>query len=302
MLFFKTKQHGEGLLPPPAPFPDMEFSDIGLDQHIKKPALVDTTIVDTAIVDNVIKKSIFDAPDVKEFGDLMKDLDKEAEQKNPISKKEKSPKKAKALAVKMESAVKEETKKQKNPKSQEPEIEELKSELPEELEGFDISFEKELDFGYLGEELGFTDKMPTNKLEHQTKKPKEIFEAEEEIKSAIEKIKKREKTPFLGRLFGKKENRDIPQESWNLDKPRLEQPKEENLIPQPAKADSLSAVQDKINKARTALTNFDLRTAKANYIEIMKIYNNMNPKEQARVFHDIRELYFERKSAEGLKV
>lgn len=284
MLFFKTKQYGEELLPPPPPFPDMEFSDIGLDQYIKKPALVDTAI----------KQSIFDAPDVKEFGDLMKDLEQEANQKKPISKKEKSPKKAKALAVKKE--------------NKEFGIDEIELELPK---GLKKSSEKEiklpesleeLNFGYLGEELGFTDKMPTNKIEQQTKKPKEILEAEEEIKGAIEKIKKREKTSFLGRLLGKKENREIPQESWNLDETNLEQPKGENLISQPEKADSISAVNDKINNARAALTDFDLRTAKTDYIEIMKIYNSMKPEEQAKVYHDIRELYFERKSAEGLKV
>ena len=67
-------------------------------------------------------------------------------------------------------------------------------------------------------------------------------------------------------------------------------------------ADKVSMIQNDIKKAREALMGFDLETAKMNYIEIIKLYNNIKPEEQAKVYRDIKELYFERKSAEELKV
>ena len=66
--------------------------------------------------------------------------------------------------------------------------------------------------------------------------------------------------------------------------------------------DNLSKIQNKINEARQALMKFDLKTAKRNYIEAMRLYNNISPEDKAKVYHDIKELYFERKSAEELKV
>ncbi len=264
MLFFKPKQYGEELLPPP--FPDEGLSGIGLEQDIKN-------IKKSALVETAIKQSIFDSPDVKEFDDLMKGLDEEANQKTPIIKKEKIPKKA--LPVKNVKAI----------------------ELPETLEGSDIEgFEKD---------IGLNDGAAKG-LKQESKNQKEILEAEEEIKSAIEKIKKQEKSSLFGRLFRKAEKIGIRQPEISngklLEKDEIKNHEIKNLMPQTEKFDSISAINDKLNKARTSLTNFDLRAAKADYIEIMKIYNNMNPEEQAKVYHDVREIYFERKSAEGLKV
>ena len=66
--------------------------------------------------------------------------------------------------------------------------------------------------------------------------------------------------------------------------------------------DNISKIQNNISKARDALMKFDLETAKKNYIDAMELYNILKPEEQAKVYHDFRELYFERKSAEELKV
>jgi len=61
-------------------------------------------------------------------------------------------------------------------------------------------------------------------------------------------------------------------------------------------------IQSKINDARQALMRFDLETAKRSYIEVLRLYNNMTSEEKVKVYHDIKELYSERKSAEELKV
>ena len=66
--------------------------------------------------------------------------------------------------------------------------------------------------------------------------------------------------------------------------------------------DSISVIQNHVNGARHALMKFDLGTAKKNYIDAMRVYNSLNPEEQAKVYNEIRDLYFERKSAEELKV
>ena len=66
--------------------------------------------------------------------------------------------------------------------------------------------------------------------------------------------------------------------------------------------DQTSMIQTKINEAKQALMKFDLEAAKRNYIEIMKIYNDIKPEEQSKVYQDLRDLYFERKNAEELKV
>lgn len=164
-------------------------------------------------------------------------------------------------------------------------------ELPDTLEGFGIEgAEKDIDLPDTLEELGIEDvgkgisaENGFENIKGQTaEKPKEILEAEEEIQSAIEKIKLKEKPSFLNRLFQKKEK---PAEIYSA----------------PA-ADNFSQIQNSISRARDALSRFDLKAAKRNYIEIMRLYGRIKPEEQAKVYGEIRELYFERKSAEELKV
>ena len=124
-------------------------------------------------------------------------------------------------------------------------------------------------------------------VEKETKKPKEILEAEEEIKSAIENIKKQERPSILKRLFSK-----------NL----KEKTHEKHLMLELPAVDDISKIHSKINEARQALMKFDLETAKENYIEAMRLYNNISPEEKAKVYNAIKDLYFERKNAEDLKV
>lgn len=109
----------------------------------------------------------------------------------------------------------------------------------------------------------------------QHDKPVELLEAEEEIKSAIDSIRQSEKPSLFRKLFGKRKLSETIQPS-------------------------ISSIQTRISSARQALMKFDLEAAKRDYIEIMRIYNNIKPEDQAKVYHDVKDLYFERKSAEGI--
>ncbi len=298
MLFFKSKKYDE-ILPPPPPEAELE--------EIEKPELFDEVIKPEKVKETKEEAEFEDllkevkALKPKKVSKKLKTISKEKklivkpkiikkqvkkikEKKIPIKKiipvkrlKEKAPVK-KIVPIK----VKKTTKKQKA--FELPELEELglkepkfelskeeptekEIELPETLEDFDIED--------LGKEL---------ELEPKTK-PKELIEAEDEIKSAIEKIRYKERPSLFKRLFTKEKI----EETGPL---MLESPE----------VDGVSKIKNDLNKAREALMKFDLDTAKKNYIEIMGIYNNLRPEEQAKIYHEIRDLYFERKSAEELKV
>ena len=64
------------------------------------------------------------------------------------------------------------------------------------------------------------------------------------------------------------------------------------------RTDEIELVEEKIHKARLALMDFKFDMAKKVYIDIMRIYNDMDSKKKARVYPDIKDLYYERKSAE----
>ena len=316
MFFLKSKTKEEDLLPPPPPFPSMELEE-------EKEAVSDELKPETGNK----------ASEEEEFEDLLKDVrslkpKKEgitSRKKESFAKKPKIPKKAdlksfKKAKIKRLSAIKLKVKKQlplrklkagkiikklpklKSAKSKKentknidlifPEEETLSQrdvglpqdlgkaqeiELPDALEDFDM------DKG-LGNEIDDFEKA----AEKENAKPREIIDAEDEIRSAIDKIKEREKPSLFRRLFKKKEK--------TIEKP------EENLMPEISSLDGFSKIQDSIISARNALMRFDLETAKKNYIEIMKLYGSLKPEAQAKVYHDIRDLYFERKSAEELKV
>ena len=77
--------------------------------------------------------------------------------------------------------------------------------------------------------------------------------------------------------------------------------REQELIPE-FEEDDLAAIKKMIGNARSALMNLDLEAAKNDYMEIMLAYNKLKPEDQAKVYHEIRDLYYERKNAEELKV
>jgi len=115
-------------------------------------------------------------------------------------------------------------------------------------------------------------------------KPKELDDAKNEINEAIEKIKRKEKKSVFSRIFWKK-NKAPESVSYQA----------------PIPADNLSAVKAKIAMIREALMKFDTENAKMLYKEAMDIYNSMSHEDQAEVYNDIKEVYFERKSAEQFK-
>lgn len=121
-------------------------------------------------------------------------------------------------------------------------------------------------------------------------KPQEILEAEQEIRDAIEKIKIKEKPSFFRNLFAKREGTVIKDDSI-----------EEPSIPEAISVDGISFIQNKINEIRQYLTTLDLENARTSYIEIMSCYSSMKPEEKAIVYNDVREIYLERKNAEGIK-
>lgn len=274
MIFFKKKQ--EELLPPPPPFPSMELEE-------EKPKLFDE-IAQVGEFDELMEglnKSEFKGRTGKKAAKIAiskqkkaiapkKAAKSEAKKKTPALKAKKLPLKAtKKKVLKKDFGAKEENM---------PELEEIG--LPETLEGLK---QEQFEFPDKLEEVeGFEESKGTMEAGGLEIKPKEIIEAEEEIKTAIEKIKKKEKPSLLKRLFAK-------------------EAKKEGL-PEAAEIKGAWTIQNSLNKARDALARFDLQAAKRNYIEVMRIYSTLKPEEQAKVYHEIMELYFERKSAEELKV
>src|SRR3989338_7502315 len=100
--------------------------------------------------------------------------------------------------------------------------------------------------------------------------------------------------------FGKElwQEAEKPRKLFAKRKKEGEMPERQMELP----SDKISAIHGNVNEARQALMEFDLEKARKSYIEAMNLYNRINPEEQAKVYHDIKEIYLERKSAEGLKV
>lgn len=269
MLFLKPKPKFDELLPPPPP-PPIE----PVNQQIEKPKFFDEVIS--------TEKNQETFPEAQEFSDLVKELDKAAKPKKTLVKKEKIISKkskekqkiiAKAKLKAKQISTKNTIKKGKNidqDKISKPSFELPEFELPKELKQ-----EKEIELSDTLEDFS------------GIKKPEEIAEAEEEIKSAIEKAKEQEKPSFFKRLFSRRTKKEgiSPEEH----------------IAESSEANEISIIQENINKAREALMKFDLETAKNDYVEVMRLYSKMNQEDKAKVYQDIKDLYFERKSAEGLK-
>lgn len=313
MLFFKSKPKSDELLPPPPPFPSMELEEKEIS---KKPA------------EAMVKSSSRD-----EFEDLFKEVEslgkkeiarpaKELKIKLP---KEQPAKKLQAMlpklkkekikpAVKVQKPQKKEILQAKKPakiikaerkvipaKKQALKQAAIKVSNPQSFRFKDLGID-EIQIPKTGEiklehEIEFPDEMPESlkldvgnsqdfhgedlSFEFQLK-PREIQDAEKEIKSAIEKIRRGEKPSFFRKLFARKENG--------------------RKMPQIYEKDDMSAVNSRIKMARESLMKFDLDGARENYVEAMKVYKRMAPEEQAKVYNEIRDLYYERKSAEQLKV
>ncbi len=246
-LFFKHKAETDELLPPPSPFPSLELEE--------KPEEI---------------KELFSED---QFGDLFSDIKKEpdlekAKKVNKVPKRlsKKELRKLSKIKTKEAKLKKRGVKVKSAPKEEFYDLDKDFDFVPEQAEFQDL---EELDIGNL-------------KVEEEIK-PREIEEAEEEIASAIEGVKKHDKKSFFSSLFKKK---DVS---------------EHELIPE-IETDDLDDIKKRINDTRNALMNLDLEVAKKDYIEIMWLYNKLKPEDQVKVYHEIRDLYYERKNAEELKV
>lgn len=299
MLFSKLRaKSDEELLPPPPPFPSMEIEEEASEKATK--------------LERVDREYAGLLEDVKGLGE------KKAK-KTELKKKVSKPKavlakklpiekiKPKKSLIKAKEAPKKIVKKAKLRLAKKPlpaKTKLLKKErlpkavLPKIKESFGIGrheLEKELELPAESAEPEAAEDYGINETEKYAEdaKPKEILEAEEEITSAIGKIRKldveglssqpAEKHSLFGRFFSRKAE---PKES----------------LPAAAEEDGIQAIKSRISKAREELMKFDLEAARKGYIEIMKVYNRISPEEQAKVYQEIRDLYYERKSAEELKV
>lgn len=124
-------------------------------------------------------------------------------------------------------------------------------------------------------------------LEKGLEKPGEVVKAEEEIQRAIRGLKGKKKGPYIvkGLFKKKKQIRD-----------EVEIPE---VMPRTYdKIDHVLIIEEKIHKTRLALMDFKFDEAKKVYMDVMRIYNNLERKKKDKVYQDIKDLYYERKSAE----
>ncbi len=131
-------------------------------------------------------------------------------------------------------------------------------------------------------------------------KPNSLKEAREEIKTAIEKIKRHRPTlmeQVVSKLEKLKQQDDTRKEGY------YQQPFYGSANPdiQEDASDNILVARNKINESRQFLMRFDLDSAKRTYIEAMSLYKNLSPQEQAKVYMEVSDLYAERKSAERMQ-
>lgn len=300
LQLFRPKSKNIDILPPPPPFPTMDLEEE--PKGIPKP-----------VEFNKLKQDF--SHDVTEFHDLLKDLDKSHLKNKKISAKQKklSKKELKKLR-KLELKQKKEAKSLKKfEEKHEEDIDDVEKLWLQDFDDFqDLGIENlgletgdglkkpkkeksskkesEIEFPDTLDELDVDYARPATETKTR-QRPKELEDAEKEIQSAIESIKKLEKQNFFSRLFSTEPKpRDYMQDA------RIEI--KQNAVQE----DDISRIQKNISDARDALMNSNLEAAKRKYMEAMRIYNHIKPEEQAKVYNDIKNLYSERKNAEELKV
>ncbi|MEK6892469.1 MAG: hypothetical protein AABX25_04745 [Nanoarchaeota archaeon] len=302
MQLFKPKQKSIDILPPPPPFPTMDFEEE--PKEMAEPVKFDK-----------IKQDF--SQNVTEFRDLLKDLDKSRlKDKNISARQKKLSKKELKKLRKLKLEQRKETKSLKKSEEkhigniddveklwlqdfddfQDLGIENLGLEFGDDLKkpkkGKSSKKENEIEFPDTLNELDLDYAKPATETKTR-QKPKELEDAEKEIQSAIESIKKHEKQSFFSRLF----STNFKSKDYGMQNVKIET--KQGFVDE---WDDISQINKKIEEAREALINFNLEAAKRKYIEAMQIYNQIKPEEKAKVYNDIKELYYKRKNAEELKV
>ncbi len=331
MLFFKRKQKADEFLPPPPP-PAEE-----MEKKSEESLFLNES-------SNVLKTEDVEFPEYKKAKTIKnndqrpKTIKRLQKGKKEVegNKKANLKKTARKLKInvgkitkKKEIPVQKEmlkqTKRDVKSKSIKPKVLAKKTIEPDLESNFDFDLKEDLeDLGKIKDMSEFSqiDNLDVDQvaeqLEQSQAKSSVVSEAQDEIKDAIEKIKKIDRPSFFSRLFSKSAGF---RESWDNEKLLMESrliralPNFEGSIekapekrsaevymPGSSNVDKLTSIQNRINEARQALMKFDLEAAKKKYIDVMRIYIEIDPKEQAKVYQDIRDLYFERKNAEELKI
>ena len=125
-------------------------------------------------------------------------------------------------------------------------------------------------------------------------------DSQKEIEGAISTAKQPpQKEGFWRRLFIPKKRMPSPDNFTTSDfspldgpQPGIGEPKQE--------ISETESVMKMVSDARDMVMNLDLSGAKDAYVNIMKSYRMMTEDEQKQVYEPIKELYDERKAAEGL--
>jgi len=125
-------------------------------------------------------------------------------------------------------------------------------------------------------------KLPELKFEDEV----DITKAQEEIKESIESLKEKKRPSIVSGLFKKKEKIE-----WKIETPEV-MPRTFDKI------DYVEDIEEMLHKARLLLMDFKFDDAKRAYLEIMRMYSSLDPKDKSKVYNDVRDLYYERKSAE----
>jgi len=213
------------------------------------------------------------SPVSKDFEDLLKDL--EDNQKPEAGKDELKLKRLSKKEIgKLKMKSKQLKEKKQKLKAETDYISDLNSDLKSALEFDDFDRDgKKSEFPCLADEFSNFG---------QEAKNLNTSEDEKEIENAIQSAKTKEKRPLFG-LFRKKIH------------------VKEEPVPE-LKANGITEIHNMIEKARNSLMNFDLKSARECYVDIIEVYSKLGNEEKAKVYWEIKELYYERKTAEELKI
>src|SRR3989344_3637527 len=280
-LFFKRKVESEELLPPPPPFPSMDIEEVKPESK-KETAQISKGRFDDLFAETEAKQAKKSKAGKEEYAakgpefeeDILDDLFEDAIPETKYKTKKGAKKAAKLKKGKRRTK---DILKNLGIESVEPEkISPAKGfEFPDNLESIEMDVNSE--------------------LHDLMQEPyHEITLDEQEIMEAIGKAKGSQRG-LIGKL-----NQKL---SLIRQKKAKTEAKVYDIMQQQGAgiAYGLESIQKRINDARNALMDFNLQRARESYIEIMNIYNHLKPEEQAKVYNEIRDLYFERKSAEQLK-
>jgi len=274
------------ILPPPPPFPDIEEDEKAKEaERIREQEEKEIKFKrkEDKQKEGARKKIVFDF-----FHGL--GLAKTEKEQREIKKKRQKQKKLKELErmKRLEEERRRELGRERERKQLE---EEKQSTLGKKKE--DLELEKELmEIGEIALKptkekiIGAPEfEFPELEVEKEIGKPEETVKAEEEIQKAIQGMKVKKRPSIISGLFKKKpveEKIEIPE-----------------VMPRTYdKIDHVELIEERMHKARLFLMDFKFDEAKRVYIEIMKIYNELESKKKTKVYQDIKDLYYERKSAE----